>query len=338
MPVVSYYSQKEPAPDAEIWRFMDLRKFRDLMASEELYFRRADLFSDPSEGVPPEQYVERVLGLHPYDIKDQVALNNHLGSLAQSREMFFISCWYLFKHEDLAIWEMYGHDGVAIRSRYDLLKQTLATMPDETHLGLIQYGPEHITPRFNGMEFITTKQKRYENECEVRAMLTSINPLDGNNRHLDLNNFPHPRPLDENPRHPWVHDHKRRRIILKDLVQEVIISPWADSDTVEEIKLWTNHRGLGTPRGSQHRHSLGMTLTEYRDYHHIKQEPRPPEEVATERALQQFYDELMKLTPEQVRWLYKQRWERCRFEGDGLPSTLDIQYLQVALRVLKDLK
>jgi hypothetical protein len=38
MPVKSYYSQKEPAADAVIWRFMDLRKFRDLMASEELYF------------------------------------------------------------------------------------------------------------------------------------------------------------------------------------------------------------------------------------------------------------------------------------------------------------
>ena len=38
--ILSYHSQKEPAADALIWRFMDLRKFRDLMASEELYFRR----------------------------------------------------------------------------------------------------------------------------------------------------------------------------------------------------------------------------------------------------------------------------------------------------------
>ncbi len=28
---------------------MDLRKFRDLMASEELYFRRAELYPDKSE-------------------------------------------------------------------------------------------------------------------------------------------------------------------------------------------------------------------------------------------------------------------------------------------------
>ena len=84
MPVKSYYSQKEPAADAVIWRFMDLRKFRDLMASEELYFRRADLFDDETEGLPPEQYVQRVLGLDPLDLNDRRELNNHLGSLARA--------------------------------------------------------------------------------------------------------------------------------------------------------------------------------------------------------------------------------------------------------------
>lgn len=80
---------------------MDLRKFRDLMASEELYFRRADLFDDETEGLPPEQYVERVLGLDPGDIHDRTKLNNHLGSLAQIREMHYITCWHLFRSETL---------------------------------------------------------------------------------------------------------------------------------------------------------------------------------------------------------------------------------------------
>jgi|SRR5580700_1275629 hypothetical protein len=76
MPALPYYSQKEPPSEAVIWRFLDLRKFRDLMANQELYFRRADLFDDESEGLPPEQYVRRVLGLDPYDIKDELAFNN----------------------------------------------------------------------------------------------------------------------------------------------------------------------------------------------------------------------------------------------------------------------
>ena len=47
------------------------------------------MFADKSEGLPPEQYATRVLGLDLYDIKDRVSLNNHLGSLAQHRECYY---------------------------------------------------------------------------------------------------------------------------------------------------------------------------------------------------------------------------------------------------------
>ena len=57
MPILPYTNRLEPAEEAAIWRYLDLRKFRDLMASDELYFRRADLFTDKSEGLPPEQWV-----------------------------------------------------------------------------------------------------------------------------------------------------------------------------------------------------------------------------------------------------------------------------------------
>ena len=35
------------------------------------------------------------------------------------------------------MWEGYGHDGVAIVSRYDLLKDALGKLVDETHIGLV---------------------------------------------------------------------------------------------------------------------------------------------------------------------------------------------------------
>jgi hypothetical protein len=338
MPVLPYYSQKEAPSEAVIWRFLDLRKFRDLMANQELYFRRADLFDDQSEGLPSEQYVRRVLGLDPYDIKDQVALNNHLGSLAQSREMHFITCWHLYRKEDLAIWEQYGHDGVAVTSKYGLLKESLTSIPDETHIGLIQYGTAHLTDRFNAMEFITTKQEKYATECEVRAILTSSNPLDGGNRHFDLNGFPHRVPFAENTRHPWVHDCKRRRILLRDLLQEVMISPWAEPDEIEEIELWTKNRLSMGPRNSALRSDKTPTLKEYRDYHHIQKPIPSSDRLPTARELERYYKELMALTPDRVRFLYKQRWEKCRLETDGLPSKLDVQYLATTLRVLKDLR
>ncbi len=339
MLVVPYLSQLEPPDDAQIWRFMDLRKFRDLMASQELYFRRADLFADKSEGIPPEQYARRVLGLDPYDIKDLVSLNHHLGSLAQDRESYYISCWHLFRKEELKMWQQYGHDGVAVCSRYGLLKSTLHGLIDKAHLGLVRYGTEHLGNSFNTIDFITTKQAQYSPECEVRAWLTILDPLAGGNRHFDLNNFPHPVPLDLNPRHSWVPDCTRRRIDLSALIKNVVISPWAEPDAVEEIKLFMQ----GSPNITRHSELLNdqtPSLEEFRTVRHLTHTVLEPKVVtqipASKEDLAQFYEELSTLTPSRVRFLYRQRWDICRMNPGGIPRVTDVQYLEATLRVLDD--
>jgi hypothetical protein len=123
MPVNSFATP--PSDDQEIWRFMDLRKFRDLMANQELYFRRADLLTDESEGMPPGTYAREVLGNNPYDINQNALLRNIYGSIAQSREMYFLTCWYLYREENLDMWAEYGHDGVAVCSTFGNLNETL---------------------------------------------------------------------------------------------------------------------------------------------------------------------------------------------------------------------
>lgn len=56
--IETYPDQLEPEnQNAAIWRFLDMRKFRDLMTTAELYFCRADLFPDEREGLPPEEYL-----------------------------------------------------------------------------------------------------------------------------------------------------------------------------------------------------------------------------------------------------------------------------------------
>jgi hypothetical protein len=88
----------------------------------------------------------------------------------------------------------------------------------------------------------------------------------GANPHIDLNNIPHPRPLPMNPRHAWVPECKRRRIVLKDLVQEVVISPWAEADNVEEIKFWNSLKGFTARRDSALRNCKMPKLEEYRKH------------------------------------------------------------------------
>jgi hypothetical protein len=342
MPVKPYWRQVEPAKDAVLWRFLDLRKFRDLMASEELYFRRADLFTDKTEGLPPEAYAQRVLGLDPYDINDRVKLNNHLGHLAQNREAYFISCWYLFDlgNETLDMWETYGHDGVAVCSRYDLLHSTLNGLLDDAFLGRIQYGTDHLTDRFNALEFITTKQLKYKPDCEVRALIASYDLLDSGNRHIDLNNHPHPRPLPINPRNSWVPDAKRRRIDLRKLITDVVISPWAEPDAVEEITLWVALKGFpAAARKSALTGGDTPTLAEFREHRHLFS-PRPEELEVTEETdaskdeIERFTEEIARLPVERVRWLYKKRWDVLRLYPGDIPRLSDAQYLESTLRIL----
>ena len=122
---------------------------------------------------------------------------------------------------------------------------------------------------------------------------------------------------------------------MKELVQEVVISPWAEPDNVAEIELWNKLKGFSEPRHSELRDGKTPTLDEYQKHMGVVKPPPEPERVATTHEVEHFYQELTTLTPERVRFLYRQRWEKCRLDPGSLPSTLDVQYLGTTLKVLK---
>jgi hypothetical protein len=239
MPIVSHDVCSEPDPKAVICRFIDLRKFRDLFANEELYFRRTDLFKevDPAEALPPDDYVRKSQGLFKYDLHDELKLNNDQAFNRQMSEARYIQCWQMFEGETLDMWARYG-GGVVIFSRFELLRSVLSTMLDEILVGLVRYGDLGPT-RYNMIHFLFMKRRHFEKERELRTVLTCYDPVGGANRHIGLTGFTHREPLDkENPLHEWVHEYKRRRIDLKSLITEVRLSPWAINDEKEEIELW----------------------------------------------------------------------------------------------------
>ena len=243
MPIIPHEACSEPDSNAVVCRFIDLKKFRDLLANEELYFRRTDLFkeSDPAEALPPDDYVRQALGLTRYDVHDELKLNNDQASNRQFSEAHYIQCWQMFEGETLDMWERYG-GGVAIFSRFELLKSTLSAMLDEITVGLVRYGDKG-PPCYNTIYFLFMKRTHFEKERELRIVLTCYDPVAGGNRHVGLNGFPHREPLDkENPLREWVYECKRRRIDLKDLVTEIRLSPWATNDEIEEINIWVKSR------------------------------------------------------------------------------------------------
>ncbi|HEV8030310.1 MAG TPA: hypothetical protein VGP42_04760 [Stellaceae bacterium] len=246
MTIETYPDQLEPEnQDAVIWRFISMAKFQNLIETGELYFCRADLFSnDEREGLPPEEYLPALLGLNPLVLRDRQQLNHQIGSIAQFRESFYISCWQLFRDETYKMWKEYGEGGVAICSRYSLLKSALDAMDDRAFLGLVRYGAEHLTG-FNLFRFITTKRVDYAAEQEVRAMLWIMDPLAGINRHFDIANQAHSRPLTPPPER--VLQGQRRGVDLQTLVTEIVVTPWASPAAYDEINRLATSNGYAFP-------------------------------------------------------------------------------------------
>src|SRR6184192_3189683 len=140
MPLEAYVGQLEPEKqDAVIWRYVNMKKFRDFMKTQELYFCRADLFADKNEGLPPENY-KPFPHLNPLDLRDRRQIDDSLGNVAQFREAFYVNCWHLFTDETSKMWKQYGEDGLAICSRYRLLKTELNALKDRAFIGLVRYG------------------------------------------------------------------------------------------------------------------------------------------------------------------------------------------------------
>ena len=251
MPLVPYDKQIEPPDDAEIWRFMDMDKFRDLMANEELYFRRTDLYKkdDPNEGLPKDNYVRRVRGLKPFVLDDELTLNSDQASNRLHSEAFYLNCWSLYDgNNTLRMWYRYAPYGVAICSRYCRLKSALQVMLDVIHLGKVRYGDGDMTG-YNLLQCIYTKGDDYVWENEVRAVLCSCDPVGGQARNYGETNFPNREPQDDiNPLHPWVHPCKRRRIDLKELGTGIAVSPWATAETLKEVEQnWAKMRTYNFP-------------------------------------------------------------------------------------------
>lgn len=248
MPLVPYDGQTEPDDEAELWRFMDMDKFRDLMANQELYFRLTDLFKgdDPNEGLPKDDLVRGTMGLSKYALEDIRTLDHHQGSNRLHSECYYLSCWNLYDGKNsLRMWFQYATFGVAIRTKYKLLKAALDPMLDDTSLGKVRYGDGAVT-RYNTFHFIYSKGDEFEWESEVRAVLSSYDPVGGQARNYGVNNIPSREPLDDiNPIHRWVHPCKRRRINLNALVTGIAVSPWATENVFSEVERdWAKVPGI----------------------------------------------------------------------------------------------
>ncbi len=243
-----------------------MRFFRDLMANEELYFRRTDKYEkdEPDEGRPTDTYLRHMLNLQPYVLENELTLNHHQAENRLYSESQYLCCWNMYNSDHrLRMWYKYAPCGVAVRSEYGRLKAILSTFIDDVHLGQVRYGDDEMTG-YNATQIIFTKRPKFAWENEIRAVVLSHDPVGGQARNYRDTNFPHREPQDDlNPIHKWVHEEKRRRIVLKDLIIGIAVSPWSSEETFNEVdRSWAKIRGYDLPVEYDCRSPLTPTVDE----------------------------------------------------------------------------
>ncbi len=117
----------QPEDTDIVWRYMSFEKFADILATESLFFTRADRYDDKFEGYVPQS---KTLS---YESSGSQIVPNF-------RQYIMCNCWHHNDEESMAMWDKYHlrNSGIAIKTTIGNLKNSL---PDEPNvfIGKIEY-------------------------------------------------------------------------------------------------------------------------------------------------------------------------------------------------------
>ena len=215
--IIELKATLQPEYKDTVWRYMSFEKFTSILATESLFFSRADKYDDKFEGYIPELMM-------------QYYTSAGARTVPELRQYIMCNCWHHGDEESMAMWDKYHlrNNGIAIKTTMGNLKSSL---PDEPNIfiGKVGYEVESIENQ-NQIEMLEDKEnllyypyfykrKPFEYEQEVRAI-------------IDIKSIPRDNPYEFG---------KRLEINVQTLIgedNEVIVSPHADewiARTLEKI-------------------------------------------------------------------------------------------------------
>ena len=169
--------EKPDDENAAIWRYMDFTKFVSLLDRGALFFARADTMPDPFEG----SYSKANVRLRPVVYKDwpKEHFDKMLDSTAyaskETRRFTFLNCWHISENESAAMWKLYlkTDEGVAIRSTFRRLADSLGMTEQKVHIGKVKYINYETDwlPEGNIYYPFVHKRMNFEDERELRAVI-----------------------------------------------------------------------------------------------------------------------------------------------------------------------
>ena len=225
------YSFHTPDQSLTIWRYLDFTKFVDLLLSSQLFFARSDKFEDPFEGV---------LRLKDYENTKHMLINQQL-----TKTFYFLNCWHINDNQSDAMWKIFlkTKNGIAIKSTVENLIKSLEHSQDDIFISKVYYRNfEKVTfselmneeqnklfeGRGGSLNQFNYKRISFDHEKELRLY------------YIDL---PIPHAIKNGiPREPLTH--KRIDINIGELINEIVIAPFADpwfkdlvEKTIEKLNL-----------------------------------------------------------------------------------------------------
>ena len=240
-----------------LWRYISFEKFVNMLATKSLFFTKANKYDDPFEGYIHKVTIDTINNIiHNINITDWD--NAYISKLIDMRKKGEIqgndvmcNCWHKNDDESMAMWEKYHirNNGIAIKTTMEKLKNGI-TDPIDVYIGNIQYIPrdnflqeyvtQHLIPAMHKGHSIFYhpyffKRTVFEHEQEVRAIIDidsiSNNAFQERKEHDYIN--------------PDINDYGRRyNVSIDDLVDEVIISPYANNWIVETVSAVVQQYGF----------------------------------------------------------------------------------------------
>lgn len=208
-----HQSYHTPEKELTVWRYLDFAKFVDLITSQKLFFCRSDNFEDPFEGI--------------FRLKDYEKTKNIFEDQEIIKKYYFLNCWHINENQSDAMWKIFldTKNGIAIKSTVGNIIESLRESEDNINISKVYYRDfnkvtfqELMLEKKNKMSIgrsinqFNYKRTSFEHEKELRLF------------HVDL---PIPHVIKNGiPREPLTHKHID--IDISELINEIVIAPFAD--------------------------------------------------------------------------------------------------------------
>jgi len=216
----------------KIWRYLDFRKYTDLLDKQALYFARLDRLGEKFEGAitPPERELRKRVRKPWVDMLSpflpELTLDRVLAEDSQFwenfRQFFFTNCWHMNEHESDAMWQHYSkyRKDVAIQSTYRKLQESFDACREHcVWIGKVKYKDltKDVSPLDNAFHRYIRKDESFEHERELRAVIFKITDGEGNILKKPL-------------------DHVYVSVNLNSLIDKVVVSPLVSHSFLDRVK------------------------------------------------------------------------------------------------------